>query len=161
MGCISKSSEIYQDILWETSSKFDSIKLTYSMSLLKLKGTRSTVHFYDFYGFGKKGDIIQLIVLLSQLIVLRVQLSVLRVLHRRCAFFFSPLQGGSLVVNLQGGRTSTINFQCMNASFTIQDQTWDCKQPPSTPWPFTLHLSQSLSQHKSITHFKLNQLSAE
>jgi hypothetical protein len=79
MGCISKSIEIYQDIIWETSLKFDSIKLSYSMSLLKLNGTRSTVNLYAFYGFGKKGDITQLIILLVQLIVLRVQLSVLQV----------------------------------------------------------------------------------
>jgi hypothetical protein len=43
MGCISKSIEIYQDILWETSSKFDSIQLSHSMPLVKLNGTRYTV----------------------------------------------------------------------------------------------------------------------
>jgi hypothetical protein len=30
------------------------------MSLLKMNGTRYTVHFYDFYGFGEMGDITQL-----------------------------------------------------------------------------------------------------
>jgi hypothetical protein len=60
MGSISKSIEIYQDILWETSSKFDSIQLSHSMPLVKLNGTRYTIHFYDFYCCGKIQDITQL-----------------------------------------------------------------------------------------------------
>tara|TARA_B110001454_G_scaffold67120_1_gene65352 strand:+ start:648 stop:794 length:147 start_codon:yes stop_codon:yes gene_type:complete len=44
----------------EKCSKFDFIKLSYSISLLKINGTTYTVYFYDFYGFGKMGDITQL-----------------------------------------------------------------------------------------------------
>tara|TARA_B110001454_G_C12369865_1_gene287979 strand:+ start:187 stop:378 length:192 start_codon:yes stop_codon:yes gene_type:complete len=59
----------------EKSSKFDFIKLFYSMSLLKMNGTTYTVYlydlhdyynFYDFYDFGEMGDIIQLTIGLTR-----------------------------------------------------------------------------------------------